>query len=65
MRLQAVERSSLELLEVPARLGHADDRHGKAPMLNHRLKRGKDFLVSKVACRAKKDESVRGSAVGH
>ena len=37
--LEAVARAGLELLEVPAGLGHADHRHVEVAALQHRLQR--------------------------
>ncbi len=56
--LQAVFGARLELLQVPARLGHADHGHREMPALQHRLQRREDFLVREVARRAKENQCV-------
>ena len=47
-----------ELVEVPAGLGHADDRHVEVAALHHRLQRREDLLVGEVAGRAEEDQRV-------
>ena len=56
--LEAVARPRLELVEVPAGLGHADDRHVEVAALDHRLQRRKDLLVSQIARRAEENQRV-------
>src|SRR5262249_45340701 len=53
-----------ELLEVPTRLGHADDRDVEAAALYHRLQRGKDLFIGEIAGRSEEDERV-GMCIGH
>ena len=52
-------RTRLQLFEVPASLGDADDRHIEVAALDHRLQRRKDLLVRQVAGRAEENESIR------
>ncbi len=49
----------LELVEVPARFRHCDDRHVEMPVTEHRLQRGKDLLVGQIARGAEKDNGIR------
>ncbi len=56
--LQAVLRSSLELVEIPASLGHADDRHVQVSPFHHRLQRREDLLVCQIASGTKEDECI-------
>ena len=56
--LEAVACTRLELVQVPAGLGHADDGHVEVAALEHRLQRGKDLLVSKIARCAEEHERV-------
>ena len=56
--LEAVLGAGLELVERPAGLRHADDRHVEVAALHHRLQRGKDLLVREVAGRAEEHEGV-------
>ena len=62
--LEAVARPRLELVEVPAGLGDADDRHVEVAALHHRLQRREDLLVGEVAGGAEEDERV-GVRVAH
>ena len=62
--LDALSRPRLQLIEVPTRLGHADDRHVEVAALGHRLQRRKDLLEGQIAGRAEKDERV-GLSVAH
>src|SRR5262249_55993240 len=62
--LEAVLGPGLELLEVPARLGHADDRHVQVAALLHRLKRREDLLVREVSGRAVEHERVGAQGFG-
>ena len=59
MVLQAVACPRPELVELPARPGHADDRHVEVAALQHRLQRWEDLLVSQVARDAEEDQGVR------
>ena len=52
-------RARPELIEVPARLRHADDRHVEVTVPDHRLQRREDLLVRQVAGGAEEDEGVR------
>src|SRR4029077_8188936 len=45
MLLEAVARTRLQLVEIPAGLGHTDDGHVEIAALEHRLQRRKDLLV--------------------
>src|SRR2546425_8771361 len=55
---EAVLGTGLELLELPAGLRHADDRHVEVAALHHRLQRRKDLLVGEIAGRAEEHEGV-------
>ena len=59
VRLEAVARARAKLIEVPARLGHADDGHVEATTLDQGLQRREDHLVRQVAGRAEEDQRVR------
>src|SRR5262249_53290077 len=63
MFFDAVARTSLELLQVPSRLGDADHRNFKMAAPHHRLQRGEDFLERQVARGAEEDQGVGVSAV--
>jgi hypothetical protein len=63
--LEAVTGAGLELVEVPARLGHADHRHAKVPTLEHRLQRREDLLVGQVARGAEEHQGVGASPGRH
>ncbi len=56
--LQAVFGPRLELVQIPARLGHADDRHVERAAFHHRLQRREDLLVSQVAGGPEEHQSV-------
>src|SRR5471030_274598 len=58
MLLQAVARALAQLLDRPAGLRHADDRHIEVPAADHRLQRRKDHLVREVSCGSEEDERV-------
>ena len=62
--LDAVLRPRAQLVEGPAGLGHADDRHVEVAALGHRLQRRKDFLVGQIARGPEKHERV-GVCVAH
>src|SRR5439155_14279504 len=47
--LDTVLGSRPQLLDAPARLGHANNRYVEVPTLDHRLQRGKDLLVREIA----------------
>ena len=51
-------RARLQLLEGPAGLGDADDRHVERAAPDHRLQRREDLLVREVAGGAEEDERV-------
>ena len=53
----------LQLLEVPAALGHADDRHIEVAALDHRLQRREDLLVRQIAGGAEEDQGVGVSSL--
>ena len=57
--LEAVLRPRAKLFEVPAGLGHADDRHVEMAALHQRLQRGEDLFVSQIAGCAEEDEGIR------
>src|SRR5713101_1998092 len=53
--LQAVVRPRAKLVEIPSSLGYADHGHNKMSALHHRLQRGENLLVGKIAgCTEKK-----------
>ena len=56
--LQAFLGPLLQLVEVPARLRHADDRDVERARLHHRLEAGEDLLVGEVARRPEEDERI-------
>ena len=56
--LQAVLGAGLQLIEPPARLGHADHRHVQVSALQHGLQRRKDLLVGQIAGGPEEDEGV-------
>jgi hypothetical protein len=62
--LDALLRARAQLVEGPARLGDADDRHVEVAALGHRLQRGEDFLVRQIARRPEKHQRV-GVCVAH
>ena len=62
--LDAFLRPRAQLVERPARLGHADDRHSEVAALGHRLQRGEDLLVCQIARRPEEHERV-GVCVAH
>ena len=62
--LEAVARPGPELVEVPAGLGHADDRHVEVAAFHHRLQRREDFLVGQIARGAEEDQGV-GMGMSH
>src|SRR5215831_18913998 len=47
--LDAVSCSRSELIDIPTRLGHSDNRHVEVAVFRHRLERRKDFLVGQIA----------------
>src|SRR4051812_2126676 len=59
MLLDAVASPRLQLVKIPTRLGHADDRHVKPPMLHHCLQRRENLLVRQIARGAKKHKCIR------
>src|SRR6516225_11599860 len=59
MFLKAVLGTSAKLIEIPSGFGHADHGHVEMSPLRHRLQRGKNLLISKVAGGAKENERVR------
>ncbi len=63
--LEAIPGAGLELVEVPAGLGHADDGHGQMPALHHRLERREDLLVSQIARGAEEHEGVGARVARH
>ena len=62
--LDAVLRPRLELVQGPARLGHADHRRLQVAAADHRLQRREDLLVRQVARGAEEDQGV-GVGVAH
>ncbi len=58
MFFDAILCSLLELFEVPACFGNANDGAGELPSFCQLLQGRKDLFVSKVACSAKKNHSV-------
>ena len=62
--LDALLRPRAQLVEGPAGLGHADDRHVEVAALGHRLQRREDLLVGQIAGRAEEHERV-GMCVAH
>ena len=61
--LEAVPRALLELLEPPARAGHAHHRHVQRAAAGQALERGEDLLVGEIAGGAEEDEGVGGIRV--
>ena len=64
MLLDAVARAGAELVDPPAGLRHADDRHVEMAAFHHCLQRRKDLLVREIARRAEEYQGVR-TAVAH
>ena len=62
--LDALPRSRAQLVERPAGLGDANDRHVEVAALGHRLQRGEDLLVRQIARGPEEHERV-GVCVGH
>src|SRR3546814_8036204 len=62
--LEAVAGALAQLVHRPARMGHADHRHVEPAARDHRLQRGKDLLVGKVAGGAEEHECVGSGGVG-
>src|SRR5262249_26581912 len=62
--LDALVCARAELVERPARLGDADDRHGQPSAERHAVQGGKDLLVGEVARGAEENERVCGNC-GH
>jgi len=54
----AVFRAGLELVEVPAGLGDADDRKREAFILDHALEGGEDLLECEVAGGAEEHKGI-------
>src|SRR6476620_2775902 len=65
MLFDAIARPLAQLIEIPTLLGDADHGHVQLAMLQHRLKRRKDFFVRQISRGAKEDESVRFNCVRH
>src|SRR5262249_38077845 len=57
--LDAVARPRHELVDAPARPGHADDRDVEAPALHHRVQRREDLLEGEVAGDAEEHQRIR------
>ena len=57
--LEAVLGARFELIEIPARFGHADDWQIETFVTNQSLQRRKDLLVREVAGGAEKYKGVR------
>src|SRR6516164_2894023 len=55
--------AGVELLEIPTRLGDANDRNIQVPPLDHRLQVEKDLFVSEVASRTKEDQRIRTNLI--
>ncbi len=62
--LDAVLRPRPQLVERPARLGHADDRHVQLPAPGHRLERRKDLLERQIAGGSEEHQRI-GSNLAH
>ena len=60
--LEAVTGPGPELVEVPAGLGHADDRHVEMAAFRYRLQRREDFLIGEIA---RGPEEHQGICMGH
>ena len=58
MFLQAVLRASLQLIQIPPGLRHADDGQIEAFVAHQALQRGKNLLVRQIARGAKKNQCV-------
>jgi hypothetical protein len=63
MRLETFAGPLFQLIKIPARFRHADDRRLQMPALDHRLQGGKDLLVRQIPGRAKKHERISGNSV--
>ena len=61
VRLHALPRTRLQLLERPPGLGHPDHRTVEVAVLDHRLERGKDLLVGQISGRSEEHQRVRAA----
>lgn len=59
MRLDAFLRALFELVEIPAGLGHTDNRRGQTLVADQPEQGREDLLVGEIARRAEKDQRVR------
>jgi hypothetical protein len=62
--LETVAGASLQLIQIPACLGHTDHGNIEVPALQHRLQRREDLLVRQVAGGAEEDQRI-GMGVAH
>ncbi len=58
MLLETLAGSGLQLVEGPARLRHADDRHVQPPTFHERLQCGKYFFIGEIARGAEEYQGV-------
>src|SRR5260370_19529777 len=58
MLLQTVLRPSLQLVEVPPSLRHANHRNIEGATLDHRLQRRKNLLIRKIASRTEEHQRI-------
>ncbi len=56
---EAVASALAQLLNRPARLSNADDRHVQCAVLHHALQSRKDLFVSQITGGAKKNKCIR------
>src|ERR1700730_12526482 len=63
MTAKAVLGARLQLINVPSRLGNADDWYIEPFVTNQSLQRGKNLLVGKVARGAKENDRIGNRAV--
>src|SRR2546428_7132953 len=57
--LKAVKGSRPELIKIPARLRHPNDRHVQVSALHHALQRRKNLFVGQIARCSEEDQGVR------
>jgi hypothetical protein len=55
----AIERALLELVEVPAGFGDADDGNVEVVPLDESQKRGENLFEGEIACRTEENQRIR------